>query len=376
MSINFHSSIQSLKERGILKICFLPKSQFDKFQVSEFHGDVTLSYQISTFLLNYKPFFTPHLLTELRSLSSSNQILSDFFKLFEIQTFISTEEVQEYSTKSRADVIEAMISELSQSSDPDAQLLLKSIIGFLIGWGERDFNLKYPHIIEEGILKKPKSNEKPKAIVTYVVSPSKKTNSSSPSYQQYNDVVQNYQNHMHYQTQSNCAQQKQQVYSEPQKTRQTSKQFQQQQQTHQSSPTPTFIPLLTPYSIESSKIEFEKSREEVNMYDSFSPVRKSCSKKESKKDLVPYFGDINYSNNNNNNNNNNTNNGPSHNNFNNNYYGNYNNSNNSKITNLLSSTTLSSGYSSNNHLLEEENTLLSPYSVELALNAQQRSKIN
>ncbi|KAN0015877.1 hypothetical protein ACTFIU_005826 [Dictyostelium citrinum] len=157
-TITFNSSIKQLKERGVLNIFHQPKSHKERFEILEFHGDSTLSYLISTYLLNYKTYFSPHLLTKLRSLASSNQILSDFFNLFELEDFLSDEELPRdcKNIKSKADIVECLISELSQSKDSEAELLLKGIVGFLISTGEKELDREFPHIINEGILKKPK----------------------------------------------------------------------------------------------------------------------------------------------------------------------------------------------------------------------------
>ncbi|KAK5583487.1 hypothetical protein RB653_005083 [Dictyostelium firmibasis] len=159
ITISFNSSIKQLKERGVINIFHQPKTHRERFEILEFHGDSTLSYLISTYLLNYKNYYNPHLLTKLRSLASSNQLLCDFFNLFELEDFLSDEELPRdcKNIKPRADIVECLISELSQSKDIDAELLLKGIIGFLISAGEKELDREFPHIIDKGILKTPKS---------------------------------------------------------------------------------------------------------------------------------------------------------------------------------------------------------------------------
>ncbi|KAM9969018.1 hypothetical protein ACTFIW_000425 [Dictyostelium discoideum] len=157
-TISFNSSIKQLKDRGIINIFHQPKTHKERFEILEFHGDSTLSYLISTYLLNYKTYYNPHLLTKLRSLASSNQLLCDFFNLFELEDFLSEEELPRdcKNIKPRADIVECLISELSQSKDSEAELLLKGIVGFLISAGEKELDREFPHIIDKGILKKPK----------------------------------------------------------------------------------------------------------------------------------------------------------------------------------------------------------------------------
>ncbi|KAM9994628.1 hypothetical protein ACTFIZ_007801 [Dictyostelium cf. discoideum] len=157
-TISFNSSIKQLKDRGIINIFHQPKTHKERFEILEFHGDSTLSYLISTYLLNYKTYYNPHLLTKLRSLASSNQLLCDFFNLFGLDDFLSDEELPRdcKNIKPRADIVECLISELSQSKDSEAELLLKGIVGFLISAGEKELDREFPHIIDKGILKKPK----------------------------------------------------------------------------------------------------------------------------------------------------------------------------------------------------------------------------
>ncbi|KAN0027878.1 hypothetical protein ACTFIV_009704 [Dictyostelium citrinum] len=181
-TITFNSSIKQLKERGVINIFHQPKSHRERFEILEFHGDSTLSYLISTYLLNYKTYFSPHLLTKLRSLASSNQILCDFFNLFELEDFLSDEELPRdcKNIKSKADIVECLISELSQSKDSEAELLLKGIVGFLISTGEKELDREFPHIIDEGILKKPKSPPTSHTTLNYksIAASVKKSNSS------------------------------------------------------------------------------------------------------------------------------------------------------------------------------------------------------
>ncbi|EAL61732.1 hypothetical protein DDB_G0291496 [Dictyostelium discoideum AX4] len=184
-TISFNSSIKQLKDRGIINIFHQPKTHKERFEILEFHGDSTLSYLISTYLLNYKTYYNPHLLTKLRSLASSNQLLCDFFNLFELEDFLSEEELPRdcKNIKPRADIVECLISELSQSKDSEAELLLKGIVGFLISAGEKELDREFPHIIDKGILKKPKP---PSSTLNYK---SNFYNSNNNSKKSFNDTT-------------------------------------------------------------------------------------------------------------------------------------------------------------------------------------------
>lgn len=118
-------------------------------------------------------------------MASSNQLLCDFFNLFELEDFLSEEELPRdcKNIKPRADIVECLISELSQSKDSEAELLLKGIVGFLISAGEKELDREFPHIIDKGILKKPKP---PSSTLNYK---SNFYNSNNNSKKSFNDTT-------------------------------------------------------------------------------------------------------------------------------------------------------------------------------------------
>eukprot|EP01087_Luapelamoeba_hula_P003232 TRINITY_DN1302_c0_g1_i1.p1 TRINITY_DN1302_c0_g1~~TRINITY_DN1302_c0_g1_i1.p1 ORF type:complete len:567 (+),score=116.39 TRINITY_DN1302_c0_g1_i1:353-2053(+) len=142
--------LKTLKGLHILRHSLLPNDS--TFEILEFYGDSVLYERISFFLMQTRRFMSPHLLTKLRSAVIQNRNLA---LCFETLNLVGLFEKGKAPTvmKGRADVVEAMLGELSEActhttsqSGIDSGLIrgaLDELLAYICYSGEREYFLHH-----------------------------------------------------------------------------------------------------------------------------------------------------------------------------------------------------------------------------------------
>lgn len=146
--------LETLKEVGVLKHSVAQHNGKEKetFELLEFYGDSYLYHAISKMLAQTKRFMSPHLLTQIRISTVSNQTLARVFDSLGLNTLIKSDDLgTKITTKQKGDIVESIIGELAEAFHNPSGLKLFSIIeksretldeliSFILYTGETIFN--------------------------------------------------------------------------------------------------------------------------------------------------------------------------------------------------------------------------------------------
>ena len=142
--------LQAVIRRDLLKHSLRPADASSDFELLEFLGDAALGYRIAKMLAQTKRFMSPHGLSLLKQSLTKNATLARVFDLLNINALLAPEHRRSADVKPRADVIEAIIGELTELldkplSDPPAdrellQSTLDKLLMFIAFQGDEEYH--------------------------------------------------------------------------------------------------------------------------------------------------------------------------------------------------------------------------------------------
>jgi len=107
------AKLHELKETGLLKHSLNPVDYDNEFETLEFYGDSVLYERISCFLMQTRRFLNPGLLTRIRNECVCNVNLIRCYDKLGVQNLM-TKILDDPAPKAKADVMEAILGELTQ----------------------------------------------------------------------------------------------------------------------------------------------------------------------------------------------------------------------------------------------------------------------
>lgn len=139
------AKLENVKKIGALRQSLAPTDGSSEFEILEFYGDSVLYERISFFLMQTRRFMSPHLLTRMRMSVINNRNLANVYDVLGLQNLISSPETVNV-VKSKADVVEAIVGELSESAYRSAggtaalvRTVLDELLAYVCYLGEQTY---------------------------------------------------------------------------------------------------------------------------------------------------------------------------------------------------------------------------------------------
>eukprot|EP01117_Protostelium_nocturnum_P019866 TRINITY_DN8715_c0_g1_i1.p1 TRINITY_DN8715_c0_g1~~TRINITY_DN8715_c0_g1_i1.p1 ORF type:complete len:304 (+),score=97.58 TRINITY_DN8715_c0_g1_i1:118-1029(+) len=145
------NKLNTILSYGALSQSLAPNDSISEFQILEFYGDAVLNQRVSLFLMQTRRFMGPGGLTRLRSECVCNVNLARVYDKLRIGELMSEEcHPKPSGVKDKADVMEAIIGELSESATKaelhkyhdEIDRTISALLNFISYVGERSYTLQ------------------------------------------------------------------------------------------------------------------------------------------------------------------------------------------------------------------------------------------
>ena len=104
----------------------------EDFEILEFLGDAVIAYEVTKSLVNiYGKVVGPGTLTPMKHACVSNKTLASLFDLLDLGKLVKCN-IEGRREKVKADIVEAMIGELSRRDDTESQVIIHFIVSALV----------------------------------------------------------------------------------------------------------------------------------------------------------------------------------------------------------------------------------------------------